>query len=106
MTSEILTILKEARQRISKEENWTQEVAALDGNNDSVYPTESDACMWCSLGTVVACQKTHKISELSFAIKELYKTIDYIGIGKYNDTHTHKEVLEMFDKTIERIKNV
>jgi len=98
-----IEILSNARQRISKPENFLQ--CQLDNNRGG----------YCSVGAVMAAihgDTKHNLSgigteccvELS---KDLPSTVGRSSIGMvilYNNSHSHAEVLAMFDTTIKRLK--
>lgn len=96
-----LTLLKKARHLISKEENWTKFAFAKDANGVETASKGNDAICWCSIG---AMRKfvgldfcTDALGELMLAMPEDCRQ----SVGAFNDSHTHAEVLALFDKAIE-----
>lgn len=95
-----LTLLKKARKLISKEENWTYGSLARSIDGGSAIPNSTDAVCWCSVGAL------RKFVELDFihdAVDELILAMpesDRQSATNFNDSHTHVEVLALFDKAI------
>lgn len=86
-----------ARARIADPEHWTQGVVARGKSGRSVRPRGKAACKWCAVGAVVKevsyfSAQTRCISALSAVCGTL--------LGTFNDTHTHAEVLALFDAAI------
>lgn len=103
-----LKVLRGARQLISKEENWTQQVCARDANGLEVGPTVAEACSWCTVGAIsYSIQQTDRIVDgrrwvtglISGIIKEM-RPYAQGEVAHFNDHHTHQEVLEVFDQMI------
>lgn len=97
--------LELARKVIEKPENWTQGEMARASDNTPMPIKHAAATCFCSIGAVL------KVSNMSYAAvfssdeyKYLRKTIDE-KVTKFNDTHTHEEVLAMFDNAIELAKS-
>lgn len=90
-------ILIEARERISKKENWTQRSMARDADGNEVNSGSLEATCWCSLGAIASCAKNCDDMEDAY-----HKLIDATGfnVAEFNDTHTHEQVLAAFDKAI------
>ncbi len=105
-TKEILT---EARSLITNPDNWTQGFFARDGDGVLLESDSPGATCWCAWGAI---QKVVGVSLLSKAHNlYLWDTLwnatgepDFGSsshvIWSYNDTHTHEEVLAVFDKAI------
>jgi hypothetical protein len=105
MSKSTLQILKEARALISDPERWTQGEDARDEDGLPVHPDDSDAVCWCTLGALHrAAAGTDDFS----VFREIQKAVEaFPGIrsqahyaAKFNDAHTHAEVLAMFDAAI------
>lgn len=91
-----LEILKAARELISVPERWTQGAAARHKNGNVIGWNTANASCWCSTGAVMKCGLHHADSALS-----LLAEVTSVGsVPYYNDTHTHAEVLAMFDRAI------
>lgn len=94
-------VLRRARARIEKPENWCQKYYAVNEQGMAVAPESKEACSWCSEGALLT------IAGMSF--NERRRTLLYLdavtglstlGAGHFNDTHTHAEVLDLFDRAI------
>lgn len=104
----ILNLLKEARETISKPENWVQGSFACDDEGALVDPRSKKARCFCAMG---ALQK-HTLSqypqlEIAFAAaRRLIKALPdgWHFVTEYNDatTTTHEEVLALFDRAIDQ----
>ncbi len=90
-------ILKKAREVIINPENWTQEAWARDKEGIPVDERSSYAVCFCSMG---ALTKAGSIDAGSDEYNYLRAATDYIGIAYFNDSSTHPEVIEAFDKAI------
>lgn len=101
-----LNMLVEARKLISNKENWTQGAYAQDSKGRPVTGRSPYATCFCAFGAI------DKIAEMAFnPVKSIRSQLEYldlftedIGVIKYNDSHTHEEVLSLFDKAIEQVK--
>ena len=99
--SEVVTrILEEARDQIADEERWLQKISvAFDGSGK--------ACAWCSLGSLEAVRGVSS-EDFEEAVAILGDTCYELGcprVTTYNDTHTHTEVMAMWDKAIAKSKS-
>lgn len=94
-------ILIEAKELISNPENWTKGVWSRNKSGDTVLVFSSSAACFCVIGAAVrvsGCTTTaSRVSNLS---------LDKLGVtcGRYNDNHSHPEVLQFMDKLIEAAK--
>jgi hypothetical protein len=87
-----------ARALIEKPENWTQHRMSANKKGVSVPLDDPEATCFCSIGAISKIAGTLYLTNT--AVKALSKAMD-IHPGYYNDTHTHAEVLQMFDLAIE-----
>ncbi len=92
-----LEVLVEARKLIALPEHWTQNVFArtLEGNPTATLSL--GAVCWCSVGAIYKVSSCHNHGALA-ALKKVART----SLAKYNDNHTHAEVLSMFDRAIQK----
>lgn len=93
-----------ARDLISDPKRWTQGVLARDsnGNNDSVYG--ETACSFCASGALLRVSRgffTEAIRALMVADGQDPNDLEAPTVPIFNDTHTHAEVLALFDRAIE-----
>lgn len=91
-------ILVAARELISVPERWTQGSLAESRLGRPIGPSTPGAVCWCALGAV---QKVADDLNMPFggAVSHLNKA-GPINLGLFNDTHTHPEVVALFDRAI------
>jgi hypothetical protein len=96
-----LEILKSARKKIEKPENWTKHAFARDAEGgvlDEIW-ISFGAC-FCASGAIIAAG-----GELH---QEAYNRVNnHMGLdtlSTFNDSHSHAEVLEMFDRAIAELE--
>lgn len=113
-----MSVLTEARKLIEDPEHWLQGLYAMDESKTvGLYPKNPNAACFCSVGAVVHvlpedALPDEEISRLSAAVHALdpywflqtkssrpAMRIDRC-IATYNDTHTHEEVLAVWDHAI------
>lgn len=98
-----LQILIDARALIEKPEKWTKETFARDADNTPCLERSISAVCWCALGAI--SRSAPGIPSAIDAKDALRRVIDS-KISKFNDEHTHAEVLAAFDKAIEAERGV
>ncbi len=104
-----IELLTSARNLIADPEHWTQRAFARDGFGNSIGPTADSACSWCSLGALTKSfgniwwPESH-CEPLEQAIGQLHPD-NLMSLADFNDSHTHQEVLAVFDKAIENANN-
>ena len=103
-----LETLKAARQLISDPAKWTQGEFARDATGYAVRPINDDCVCFCALGAIAHVDKTHKLrgSAAEKYLSKLCEKSRNISIGIFNDTHTHAEVLALFDAAIAELEGV
>lgn len=96
----VVEVLEAARNLISDPEHWTIEVCARDKDYQACGSKDPRATEWCAIGAIVR-----------YAVDPIIKLIarkfleDIVGdIGSYNDSHTHAEVIAVFDAAITAAK--
>lgn len=87
-------ILVAARAIIADEENWTQGAYAKDKDGTSIGANYSSAVCFCSIGAI------YKITISPFDAMKVLRNHMEDSIIKFNDEHTHKEVLAAWDEAI------
>lgn len=112
-------ILKKSRELISDPSKWTQGVAARYTGGDPCQPHDQEAVCWCALGSVVwsvysVCDSRVVAVDLSSSLLELLDKESGIPhleadgsprpLAAFNDSHTHAEVLALFDKAIAKME--
>jgi hypothetical protein len=100
-----LKTLKAARQLISDPAKWTQGEVARDKSGKGLdHALSGGAVCWCSLGAI------RKVVENYDDFDEAYDILRDKGkikqIANFNDTHTHAEVLALFDAAIAELEGV
>lgn len=93
-TSEILI---KARDLIADPKRWTRGVWATDRNGESCMPEMDGACAWCAVG---ALRRASDGPQFFCALEALRDELGDRDPIKFSDTHTHAEVMTMFDTAI------
>ena len=94
-------ILIDARKLIEAPERWTQHTYAKTKNGLEVSSRDRRAVCWCSAGAYNKVTEDMDYSSPK-ALLAWDALVSATGIvTKFNDTHTHAEVLAAFDKAIE-----
>lgn len=94
----ILKVLMDARARIEAPERWTQGVSARSKSGRKVLIRSKAACRWCATSAIRLSAPDQYLS--TKAIAELRRAIDAEYVYQFNDSHTHAEVLDAFDRVI------
>lgn len=103
-TSELLI---QAKSLIDSPEKWTQQVYARDKDGRTVLVDSEEAVCFCSLGSL---RKMGVSDELYHnAVTILNTTARQISDWRmaavdFNDAHSHKEVMALWDRAIEAAK--
>jgi len=95
-------ILVKARELIADPKRWTQRAYARDAYGSVISATSPSAASWCSVGAVLCAavsQETLSEGDKALAFLDSNATNKF-GTTGFNDTHTHPEVLEVFDRAI------
>lgn len=90
--------LRKARALISHPKNWTTDASARDRNGERIWLGSPQAVSFCALG---ACERVG-VGYYDF-LKDSVDVLssgDVNSIAFFNDSHTHDEVLWMFDLAI------
>ena len=112
----IKALLQSARDLIADPARWTRGAMARNRLGQSCSPHESEAVCYCSQGAIslkiystrfmrlnpveLIALKGNALIALDLAASHLAGK--YMTIASFNDTHTHAEVLAVFDLAIER----
>lgn len=93
-------VLRKARALIDKPESWTQGAYARTADGKDLPPKDEQACAWCILGAVhqVADGGGVSVDAIETLVKALPTATAHLP--NFNDTHTHAEVLSLFDRAI------
>lgn len=92
-------VLKAAKALISDPAKWTQRSYARNAGGFSTCPTNGDAECWCSVGAIECVAGNSDLCLI--AESKLCAAIGGGGIIRFNDMHTHSEVMAAFDRAIE-----
>jgi hypothetical protein len=96
-----LETLKAARKKITPRKSWIKKALAEDSRGADVDAWQPEACRWCSAGALLAvCGNWNW--EYDAAVQALEYRMGVIS--RFNDTHTHKEVLAAFDEAIAKLE--
>jgi hypothetical protein len=104
MTDQVLTVLKRARDLIADESHWTTRFEARDKHGSAIGANRDQAICFCAVGALVRARSmtdTRTVVFMADLIDAMHKAIPTNdSIPVYNDTHTHAEVLAVFDEAI------
>ena len=90
-------ILIAARAKIQDSAHWTQGAMARDSSGEAINSKNPYAVCWCSTGAIVA------VTPDQVKPQKVFLTLGNFTVRKietFNDSSTHEEVLEVFDKAI------
>lgn len=108
-------LLKAARQKIEKPENWTQGANARDKNGAECPLESKEACQFCALGAVSTVEDESSHLGYLWAEGALLRAVlqlqpdspaNPVTVIHFNDHGTHADVLKMFDLAIKETENV
>ena len=101
MADEAVSLLRRARARIEDPAHWTQGRYARSAKGHEVKPDSESATSWCAIGALRA-----EVLEKSAYWAAFGELVRYIKepTSLFNDTHTHVEVLAVFDAAIESLR--
>lgn len=106
MNTEVIDLLKRARERISAPERWTKGGYAKDAKGFSVAPDAPEAVCWCASGAVKAeSPDGDELYDIRGALSLHISGITN-GIPRFNDapSTTHADILALFDRTIAELE--
>jgi len=99
--SNTLEILKAARELISAPERWTRDQFSRNEAGFAIDPESEKACCFCAVGALI------KVSDNDIFLRHQAKDflaehlpVGYASIPAFNDSHTHPEVVALFDAAI------
>lgn len=101
---ETIDVLRAARERIATPDKWCQQVLGIDAHGNQLMPEDlSRAVQCCAEGAVFLIAGEDDGWSAMYALIDQLKGADserMAPVSKFNDTHTHAEVLALFDKAI------
>lgn len=99
-------ILRAAKAKIENPKHWTQGAYYRDENGHEAYSMHHGVC-FCSYGALRVANNRDTDYKLVGA-EYLWKAIEMVSNGsevysidQYNDSHSHSEVMAMWDRAIE-----
>ncbi|MGV2110128.1 DUF6197 family protein [Agrobacterium salinitolerans] len=101
-------ILKEARALIADGGKWTQGAFARNSLGEKVDPSEEGAVCFCAIGALAKAAGANPESELpaeNLLVTEMLELDARECIPEFNDSHTHADVLALFDRAIARAES-
>ena len=108
-----LETLKAARQLITDPAKWTQGELARDAEGNVSYVGSESATCWCLMGAIFHVVRADKPtaadarrSHSDAALELLSAANRKKSVVRFNDTHTHAEVLALFDAAIAELEGV
>ncbi len=93
-------ILKDARALIADEKNWTQRVSARNKSGLEVPVLNSEASCFCAVGALDRFTNGIAFGSAAYLLLKKEAGAKYLTVSDFNDTHTHAEVLAIFDRAI------
>lgn len=102
MNTEVIDLLKRARERISAPERWTKDWFAKDKDGYPVYAGSQEAACWCIRGAFISLNPCVPTKEAAYELICAHLPVRGMGIAEFNDleTTTHADILALFDRTI------
>lgn len=96
-------VLIAAKSLIDTPDKWIQGAYAADSSGCDIAPSSTNACKFCSIGALV---RVGVGLYANYSVSEAYLThaMRCDTISRFNDSHTHSEVMEAWDRAIEAAK--
>jgi hypothetical protein len=98
MTQTVADILRAARGKIERPENWTRDAEARNYYGDRVDRYDPDAVCWCLLGALGSVSPFEV--EIRWSAEDVLERVIDDNVPDFNDSHTHAEVLDALDEAI------
>ncbi len=92
------SVLSQALSIIANPSVWGQEAIAVDGRGNEVKPRDERAKRFCMVGAVQRVQSS--TDDYGAAILALRKACGDQSIFQFNDTHSHKAVVNVMKRAI------
>ncbi|MBN7804871.1 hypothetical protein JZX86_05770 [Agrobacterium rosae] len=108
--TDTVQILRDARALIADEKNWTQGDYAKNSFGHSTGVKNENANCFCAIGALAKVQgisPNDDITGASFLALEASGGAEKLGfiVARFNDDHTHAEVIALFDRAIARAES-
>lgn len=101
--AEVLSTLNKVRDLLTDPAKWTQNTSARNADGHEEIIESPAATCWCLYGAIL------KVRDPEGPAFGSEVTLDYLddsldmAIGRFNDTHTHAEVIQFLDKSISKL---
>jgi hypothetical protein len=99
-----LETLKKARDLISDPAKWTQGNLASDVYGDEIDPQSDDAICFCAIGAIERFTGTTENTEADLCLSVTCEKLSGLPVFAFNDSHTHPEVVALFDAAIAELE--
>lgn len=94
-------VLRAARAKIEDERCWTKGASARDADGYPLSPYAPDAVCFCAFGAVLNALDDRCVVAADAAPFIRFLRLETVGpVSFFNDTHTHADVLALFDRAI------
>jgi len=95
--------LRQIRDLLADPKRWTQEYCGRTASGDPITVPSPEATCFCLMGAIFqtqGCETGRTVNKLEDHLNEspLLEGVSYV---RFNDTHTHAEVLALLDERIE-----
>jgi hypothetical protein len=100
--TQIADYLDQAYNLIENPKNWTQKVSARDLYGNTRHAKDDDATCWCLKGAIYKVAEDKSLG--TTIIKFLSKITKIEALEKFNDNHTHPEVLELLKSVSAKLR--
>ena len=99
-------ILRAAKAVIEDQEHWIQGTYGRRSRSskDHLLGNDPEATCWCSMGAIQKVTNSESDYRMELFLNDVVRKVTkdpFMGIIRYNDHHTHAEVMKMFDRAIE-----
>jgi hypothetical protein len=101
-----LETLKAARQLITDPAKWTQGELARDAEGNEINPNNDLATCFCAHGAIQYFTADETLSNADILLIAVCSDKHDCYVEDYNDTHTHAEVIALFDAAIAGLEGV
>ena len=95
--------LTAARSLIANPESWTQGVYARDEKGKQTGVWDANAVCLCSIGAIAKAANSHLANPIPHPVKSVLEKCgikNCIDLVSFNDSHTHEQVIALFDRAI------
>jgi hypothetical protein len=101
-----LETLKAARDLISDPARWTQGEYARDANRIRTQIASDEAVCFCAQGAIYRVGGISHVLDAEMHLNSTCRKRFGRGVYSFNDTHTHAEVIALFDAAIAELEGV